>query len=107
MFSGMPESFANFTISSSSALVLAVVSKAFDEAFDKAGKVFDEVGRAFGDDEGGGFGVLSGPALGSAFDCFLRFLNIASSIVCLRGWLPVCLPLQRYKKCVKCQIGKQ
>ena len=99
MLSGMPDCLANLAISSSlPSLLVALLLAVFwaPEAvefcgFGEACKPFCGFGtacKAFGGDGGG-------LVLGSALGCFLRFLNIASTIVCLpvclQVWLQVCL----------------
>ena len=117
MLSGMPDCLANLAISSSlpSLLVALLLSVfwvpevvescglgAFGKACKPFGEAFGKAGKSFGGDGGG-------LVLGSALGWFLRFLNIASTIVCLQVWLPVCLLVCKGMKSlfsVKCFQGE-
>jgi len=80
----MPDCLANLAISSSFSLLLAVFWMpevvescglcAFGKACKPFGEVFGKAGEVFGGDGGG-------LVLGSTLGWFLRFLNIASTIV--------------------------
>jgi len=111
MPSGMPDCLANLAISSSLSLVLAAGGMLRAAEFCGFGEVCagKPFGEAFGDNEGGERGGgCAGLVLGSVLGWVLRLLSIASTIVPF--WLQVyrfctlAYHLQRYEKCVKCQM---